>query len=139
MNKKVMIYVISGVLAAIIIGLSIFLAIAENKNKDNAYYTKKVTLSRLQNDTPVKSVEITNTKLLNQLLKICNNINLEQDDTTKKLAIVSDIKVDLNNGTAIYLQKDLEDYCYIENENIKSVIKMPNGLLDFVNKNLPSE
>lgn len=137
MKRKTIIYIVAGILALIIIGLAVFLIISNNSNKDNVYYTKKVTLTRFQNDEPVNTVEIKNTNLVNQLIKICNLVSLEQDETAKKLAIVNDIKVDLNNGTFFYLQEGLDDYCYIENDNVNLVISMPEGLLNYINKNLP--
>lgn len=137
MKKNTIIYIAAGILVLIIIGLSIFFIISNNNsNKKNVYYTKKVTLSRLENDEPVKTVEIKNTNLVKQLIKICNNISLEQDEKAQRLAIINDIKIDLNNGTVIYMQEGLDTYCYIENQDVNQVISMPAGLVDFINKNL---
>lgn len=136
MNKKLITYIICGVLVAIIIGVSIYFIIKTNNkvDSDNVYSTQKVIIQKYENDGTVKSIEVTKKKHIKELIQICDNVSLEQDETSKYLAIKNDIKVDLDNGVLFYIQLELTDYCYIENtnSNIKAVIKMPQGLYEYV-------
>lgn len=136
MNKKIAIYILCGLLITIIIGISLYFIIKDNNavDSDNVYSTEKVLIEKYEEDGTTKTIEVTKNKQIKELTKICDNVSLEQDETSKYLAIKNDVKIDLNNGIFFFIQLGLEDYCYIENRNsnIKAVIKMPNGLLDYV-------
>ena len=136
MNKKLIIYISCGILVAIIIGVSLYFIIKNNNPiaSDNVYSTKNVIIEKYESDKTTKTIEITKNKQVKELIEICDNVSLEQDETSKYLAIKNDIKIDLNNGVLFYIQLELTDYCYIENtnSNIKAVIKMPEGLYEYV-------
>lgn len=136
MNKKIAIYILCGLLITIIIGISLYFIFRDNNavDSDNVYSTEKVLIEKYEEDGTIKTIEVTKNKQIKELTKICDNVSLEQDETSKYLAIKNDVKIDLNNGIFFFIQLGLEDYCYIENRNsnIKAVIKMPNGLLDYV-------
>lgn len=136
MKKKLIIYISCGVLAAIILGVSLFFILRNNKSthSDNIYSTEKIMIERYEEDGTSKTIEITKKKDIKELTKICDNVSLEQDETSESLAIRNDVKIDLNNGIIFFIQLDLNDYCYMENNNsnVQAVIKMPSGLLDYV-------
>ena len=136
MNKKLIIYISCGILLAIIIGVALYFIIRSNNrvDSDNVYSTQKVIIEKYENDGTTKTIEVTKKKQVKELIEICDNVSLEQDETSKYLAIKNDIKVDLDNGVLFYIQLELTDYCYIENSNsnIKAVIKMPQGLYEYV-------
>ena len=136
MNKKLIIYISCGILAAIILGVSLFFILRNNNSthSDNIYSTEKIIIEKYEEDGTAKTIEITKSKDIKELTKICDSVSLEQDETSESLAIRNDVKIDLNNGIIFFIQLDIEDYCYIENSNsdIKAVIKMPSGLLDYV-------
>ena len=136
MNKKLIIYISCGILLAIIIGVALYFIIRSNNrvDSDNVYSTQKVIIEKYENDGTTKTIEVTKKKQVKELIEICDNVSLEQDETSKYLAIKNDIKIDLNNGVLFYIQLELTDYCYIENtnSNIKAVIKMPQGLYEYV-------
>lgn len=138
MNKKVIIYISCGIVIALILGISIYFILRNNFSNvlDNVYNTKKVVVEKYEDDGTTKAIEITKTNEIKKLTEICNNISLEQDDTSAHLAIKNDVKIDLNNGIIFFIQLDLDDYCYMENENsnINAVIKMPEGLLGYINE-----
>lgn len=138
MNKKLVIYISCGILVAVIIGVALYFIITNNDNNkvnsDIEYDTKKVIIEKYENYETIKTTEVTKKKQVKELIQICDNVSLEQDEYTKELAIKKDIKIDLNNGVLFYIQLELTDYCYIEdtNSNIKAVIKMPEGLYEYV-------
>lgn len=136
MKKKLIVYISCGVALAIILAISLFFIIKSNNSTGSKeiYGTDRVIIEKYQEDGTTKTIEITKSSEIKKLTKICDNVSLEQDETSKYLAIRNDVKVDLNNGVIFFIQLDLEDYCYIENSesSIKSVIKMPTGLLDYV-------
>ena len=100
MKKNTIIYVVAGVVALIIIVLSICLAVSNNSNKsNNRYATKNIKIEKYNESGEVeKVVEIKKRKDINELLEICKNISLEQDETSKYLGIKTDVKIDLQNG-----------------------------------------
>ena len=55
-------------------------------------------------------------------------------DTNKK--ILQDVKIDLQNGVELYLQNEIKDYCFYKTDDVNCTIKMPEGLLDYVNNKL---
>lgn len=138
MNKKLIIYISCGILVAVIIGVALYFIITNNDNNnansDIEYDTKKVIIEKYENYETIKTTEVTKKKQVKELIQICDNVSLEQYEYTKELAIKKDIKIDLNNGVLFYIQLELTDYCYIEdtNSNIKAVIKMPEGLYEYV-------
>lgn len=137
MKKSTIIYLVAGILALIIIGLSIYFAVAHNNKSDNRYATKNITIEKYdENGDLEKTVEIKRKKDINGLLDICNNISLEQDDTSKSLGIKTDVKINLQNGVELYLQDEIQDYCFYKTDDVKCTIKMPEGLLDYVNSKL---
>lgn len=134
MKKNTVIYLVAGIVALIIIGLSIYFAVARNNTSDNRYDTKNITIEKCnENDELEKTVEIKRKKDINELLDICKNISLEQDDTSKSLGIKTDVKINLQNGVELYLQDEIKDYCFYKTDDVKCTIKMPEGLVDFVN------
>lgn len=134
MKKSTIIYIITAIICIAVIALAIVLAVTSKGNKDNNIkiikYIKNEETSELEIE---KEVEIKKKKDINTLLEICNNLSLEQDDTTKSLGIRTDIEVNLQNGIKLYLQTDLDDYCAYVSNDINCTINMPNELLDFVN------
>ena len=137
MKKNTIIYLVAGILSLIIIGLSIYFAVAHNNKSDNRYATKNITIEKYnENGELEKTVEIKRKKDINDLLDICNNISLEQDDTSKSLGIKTDVKINLQNGVELYLQDEIQDYCFYKTDDVKCTIKMPEGLLDYVNSKL---
>lgn len=134
MKKNTVIYLVAGIVALIIIGLSIYFAVAHNNTSDNRYDTKNITIEKYnENGELEKTVEIKRKKDINELLDICKNISLEQDDTSKSLGIKTDVKINLQNGVELYLQDEIKDYCFYKIDDVKCTIKMPEGLVDFVN------
>lgn len=138
MKKSTIIYIVTAIICICVIALAIILAVTSKENKDNnnikiVKYTKNEETSELEIE---KEVEIKKSKDINTLLEICNNLSLEQDDTTKGLGIRTDIEVNLQNGIKLYLQADIEDYCAYASNDINYTIKMPNELLEFVNNAL---
>lgn len=134
MSKRNIIFICIAVAIVIVLALIIYFVVANQSNKENS--ERKIVLEKYENYELVKTIDITDKKTTNELTSICNNISLEQDENTKSLAIRNDVKLDLNNGTVLFIQLDLPEYCYMENNNSneKLVIKMPNGLLDAVNE-----
>ena len=136
MKKNTIIYIVSTVIALVIISIGVYFAIQKNNNK-NESETKNITIIKYNKDNgSEKIVEIKKKKDINKLSEICNNISLEQDETTKGFGIKMDIEIDLQNGTKLYLQEGLEDYCAYSSKDINYTIKMPEGLVDFVNNAL---
>ena len=140
MKNKIIIYALCGVLIAIILGISIYLIMSNNKMK-NTYNTNdisgeisKITIIKKQEDKNDKTIEITEKNKIEELAKICNNVSLEQDEISKYLAIKKDVKIDLNNGLIFYIQLSLDDYCNIGHTetHIDKMIKMPNGLMEYI-------
>lgn len=134
MNKKTIIYIACAVAVALIIALAVYFAVTANKT-GTTENKQKIVITKYDNNFEVeKSIEVTKKKQVKELIQICDNVSLEQDETSKYLAIKNDIKVDLANGVLFYIQLELTDYCYIENSNsnIKAVIKMPQGLYEYV-------
>ena len=137
MKKNTIIYVVVGVVALIIIALSIYLAVSNNSKSNNRYSTKNIKIEKYNESGEVeKVVEIKKRKDINELLEICKNISLEQDETSKYLGIKTDVKIDLQNGVELYLQNEIKDYCFYKTDDVNCTIKMPEGLLDYVNKKL---
>lgn len=138
MKKNTIIYVVAGVVALIIILLSICLAVSNNSSKsNNRYATKNIKIEKYNESGEVeKVVEIKKRKDINELLEICKNISLEQDETSKYLGIKTDVKIDLQNGVELYLQNEIKDYCFYKTDDVNCTIKMPEGLLDYVNNKL---
>ena len=138
MKKNTIIYVVAGVVALIIIVISICLAVSNNSNKsNNRYATKNIKIEKYNESGEVeKVVEIKKRKDINELLEICKNISLEQDETSKYLGIKTDVKIDLQNGVELYLQNEIKDYCFYKTDDVNCTIKMPEGLLDYVNNKL---
>ena len=96
MKKNTIIYVVVGVVALIIIALSIYLAVSNNSKSNNRYATKNIKIEKYNESGEVeKVVEIKKRKDINELLEICKNISLEQDETSKYLGIKTDVKIDL--------------------------------------------
>ena len=125
MKKSTIIYIVSIIIAVIIISVGVCFAIINNKNK---FATKNITIE--------KTVEIKNKNDVNKLFEICDKISLDQDETTKNLGIKTNIVVNLQNGLTLSLQEGLDDYCFYKTEDISCTIKTPEGLLDFVNNAL---
>ncbi len=138
MKKNTIIYVVAGVVALIIILLSICLVVSNNSSKsNNRYATKNIKIEKYNESGEVeKVVEIKKRKDINELLEICKNISLEQDETSKYLGIKTDVKIDLQNGVELYLQNEIKDYCFYKTDDVNCTIKMPEGLLDYVNNKL---
>lgn len=137
MKKNTIIYVVAGVVALIIIVLSICLAVSNNDKSNNRYATKNIKIEKYNENGEVeKVVEIKKRKDINELLEICKNISLEQDETSKYLGIKTDVKIDLQNGVELYLQNEIKDYCFYKTDDVNCTIKMPEGLLDYVNNKL---
>ena len=131
MKKNTIIYVVVGVVALIIIALSIYLSVSNNSKSNNRYATKNIKIEKYNESGEVeKVVEIKKRKDINELLEICKNI------TSKYLGIKTDVKIDLQNGVELYLQNEIKDYCFYKTDDVNCTIKMPEGLLDYVNKKL---
>ena len=141
MSKRNIIFICIAVAVVIIIAFTIcFVVIHNNNNKNNSeqniYKTEKITITKYDENFEVeKTIDVTKNREIKELKEICDNLSLEQDDISSRLAIRNDIKVDLNNGTFFMIQSDLKDYCYVENSssNLSLTIKMPEGLFDYVN------
>lgn len=133
MNKKTIIYICLAVVVVISIAIALYFIIANNSN--NTDKVEKIVLEKYENYELAKTLEITDKKKLKELTTIYEGVSLEQDENTESLAIRSDVKLDLGNGTIFFIQLDIPDYCYMENSNtnVKTVIKMPVGLLEYVN------
>ena len=59
MKKNTVIYLVAGIVALIIIGLSIYFAVAHNNTSDNRYDTKNITIEKYnENGELEKTVEI---------------------------------------------------------------------------------
>ena len=137
MKKNTIIYVVAGVVALIIIALSIYLAVSNNSKSNNRYVTKNIKIEKYNESGEAEEVvEIKKRKDINELLEICKNISLEQDETSKYLGIKTDVKIDLQNGVELYLQNEIKDYCFYKTDDVNCTIKMPEGLLDYVNNKL---
>lgn len=139
MKKNTIIYIITVIICIAVIACAIVLAITSRKNNndnDNIKIIKYIKNKETSELDIEKEVEIKKKKDINTLLEICNNLSLEQDDTTKGLGIRTDIEINLQNGIKLYIQTDLDDYCAYVSNDIKCTIKMPNELLDFVNATL---
>ena len=95
MKKNTVIYLVAGIVALIIIGFSIYFAVAHNNTSDNRY----------------------------------DNKNERIPTNSKK----TDVKINLQNGVELYLQDEIKDYCFYKTDDVKCTIKMPEGLVDFVN------
>lgn len=138
MSKKTIIYITCAVTITLIIAFAVYFTITANKpgNLEVEAETKIIIEKYDENFNIERTIEITDTKQIKELEKICENPSLEQDDTSPYLAIRNDIKLDLGNGTFFMMQEDLNEYCYYENanSNTKLVIKMPEGLLEKVNE-----
>lgn len=133
MKKKLIIYTALAVTLIAVIILTIFFITKPKKSNETNFITDKITISKYEGYKITDTIEITDNEKLNNFTKIYNTINLEEDDQSIiNLAIKNDIKVDLNNGIHFFIQLDLESYCYFENDNSKRIIKMPDGLMDFV-------
>jgi len=133
MNKKNIIFICIAVAIIVIIAFVLYF-VFNNKTNDK---TDKITLIQYDSDFNVKETfELTNNKQIEEINNICENISLEQDDTTPYLAIRNDVKLDLGNGKSFIIQLNLSEYCYYEdlNSNTKLVIKMPQGLLEKINE-----
>ena len=137
MKKNTIIYIIAGIIAVIIIALSIYFVVSNNSKSNNRYATKNIKIERYNENGEVeKTVELKKRKDINELLDICKNISLEQDETSKYLGIKTDVRIDLQNGVELYLQNEIKDYCFYKTDDVKCTIKMPEGLLDYVNSKL---
>lgn len=139
MKKSTIIYIVAIVISVLVIGLAIGFSIAskKSKNNDSAKNIKIIKYAQNQQNTeePVieKEIELKKKKDINRLSEICNNISLEQDETTKGLGIKTDVEIDLQNGITLSLQNGLDDYCSYSSNGVNVTIKMPEGLVDFVN------
>ena len=137
MKKRTIIYIACAVAIALIIAFAVYFTITANKpgNLEVEAETKIIIEKYDENFNIERTIEITDTKQIKELEKICENPSLEQDDTSPYLAIRNDIKMDLGNGKFFMIQEDLNEYCYYEDasSNTKLVIKMPEGLLEKVN------
>lgn len=139
MKKSTIIYIVAIVISVLVIGLAIGFAIAskKNKNNDSAKNIKIIKYAQNQQNTEKsvieKEIELKKKKDINRLSEICNNISLEQDETTKGLGIKTDVEIDLQNGITLSLQNGLDDYCSYSSSGVNVTIKMPEGLVDFVN------
>ena len=139
MKKSTIIYIVAIVISVLVIGLAIGFAIAskKNKNNDSAKNIKIIKYAQNQQNTEKsvieKEIELKKKKDINRLSEICNNISLEQDETTKGLGIKTDVEIDLQNGITLSLQNGLDDYCSYSSIGVNVTIKMPEGLVDFVN------
>ncbi|MGN1271506.1 MAG: hypothetical protein ACI4UX_06095 [Clostridia bacterium] len=134
MKKSTIIYIVSIIIAVIIISVGVCFAIINNKNK---FATKNITIEKYNENNEIeKTVEIKNKNDVNKLFEICDKISLDQDETTKNLGIKTNIVVNLQNGLTLSLQEGLDDYCFYKTEDISCTIKTPEGLLDFVNNAL---
>ena len=136
MNKRTIIYIACAVAIALIIAFAIYFAINANKS-ENTENEQKIVITKYNSSSKVeKNIELTDQKQIKEINKICENPSLEQDDTTPRLWIKEDVKLDLGNGKTFIIQLDLIEYCLYEdiNSNMKLVIKMPEGLLEKVNE-----
>ena len=136
MKKRTIIYIACIVAVALIIAFAVYFTINANKT-ENPNDEQKIVITKYNDNFEVeKTVEITDKKEIKEINKICENLSLEQDDTSPYLAIRNDIKLDLGHGNFFMIQEDLNEYCYYENasSNTKLVIKMPQGLLEKVNE-----
>ena len=135
MNKKTIIFISIAVGAVILIAIASFLIFSLFFNTNKDYKTKKATIETYDYNFELENtIEITDKNELKQLNKILNTISLDNDVVTEPIAIRNDIKLDLNNGVIFFIQKDNEEYCYIENSNkdVKQIIKFPNELMEYV-------
>ena len=121
MKKNTIIYVVVGVVALIIIALSIYLAVSNNSKSNNRYATKNIKIEKYNESGEVEKVV---------------EIKKRKDETSKYLGIKTDVKIDLQNGVELYLQNEIKDYCFYKTDDVNCTIKMPEGLLDYVNKKL---
>lgn len=134
MNKKAIIYVSCLVALIIIIIFAIYFTVISNKT-ENSNSDSKIVIEKYDENFEIeKTFQIIDKKQVNEIIKICENPSLEQDDISPYLAIRNDVKIDLGNGKFFMIQLDLPEYCYYENEDTKLVIKMPEGLLAKVNE-----
>ena len=126
MKKSTIIYIVAIVISVLVIGLAIGFAIAskKNKNNDSAKNIKIIKYAQNQQNTEEsvieKEIELKKKKDINRLSEICNNIR-------------TDVEIDLQNGITLSLQNGLDDYCSYSSNGVNVTIKMPEGLVDFVN------
>lgn len=138
MKKKLIIYTALVVTLIAVIILTIFFINKPKKSNETNLITDKITISKYDGYKVVQTIDITDSQRLNDFNKIYESIALGDASSIINLAIKNDVKVDLNNGTHFFIQLDLESYCYFENDNdnTKQIIKMPDGLMDFVESTL---
>ena len=134
MDKKAIIYISCLVALIIIIVFAIYFTVISNKT-ENLNLDQKIVIEKYDENFEIeKTFQIIDKKQVNEIIKICENPSLEQDDTSPYLAIRNDVKIDLGNDKFFMIQLDLPEYCYYENGDTKLVIKMPEGLLEKVNE-----
>ena len=125
MNKKILIIGISTFII-LILALTVVL-VKINKNKQN---TDKITIIYIENEEE-KQIELTeknDIKIVNNYLKTIK----EEEPIDSKLALVNEIVIKLDSKEEIIIQTSVEKYCYFKDTNIKKLVRMPDGLLDFV-------
>lgn len=134
MNKKAIIYISCLIAVVLIVVFAIYFTSTTNKSQ-NLNSKPKIIIEKYDENFEIeKTFQIIDEKQVNEIIQICENPSLKQDDTSPYLAIRNDVKIDLGNGKFFMIQLDLPKYCYYENGDTKLVIKMPAGLLDKVNE-----
>ena len=63
MKKNTVIYLVAGIVALIIIGLSIYFAVAHNNTSDNRYDTKNITIQYDLDSGKINSVLVNSTEI----------------------------------------------------------------------------
>ena len=114
MKKNTVIYLVAGIVALIIIGLSIYFAVAHNNTSDNRYDTKNITIEKYnENGELEKTVEI---KRKNQNKEI---------EVERRKIIISHIDSKMINESIGYISiSDFEGGCAQEfEENYRNLEK----------------
>lgn len=135
MSKRNIIFICVAIAIVLVIAIVIYFVVINNKAAD--LNEAKIIIEKYDENSNVeKTIEITDKKQIKEIEEICDNPSLEQDEDSPYIAIRNDVKLDLGNNKFFMIQLELEEYCYYEdaNSDTKLVIKMPEGLLEVVNK-----
>ena len=94
MKKNTVIYLVAGIVALIIIGLSIYFAVAHNNTSDNRYDTKNITIEKYnENGELEKTVEIKRKKDINELLDICK---IRMKFTSQEIEKIREVRISMD-------------------------------------------
>lgn len=107
----------------------------ENKNLPEAVTIKQY---KPGSDELVKELKIYSKEKIEDLSRYVYKLKPLEEHEMVNLALLQEIDIVYNDSISIGVQLEVNGYCYYTNldENISSLSKMPNGLVDWVKDNL---